>query len=97
MTNFLAKFWPALIPVAIFLFWLLFLRKKVTERDKEGIPTWEARLWLWTLLASLLIAGGIIVWTALSETPVKGQYVPPRYEDGKVIPGHVIPEQDAER
>jgi hypothetical protein len=37
------------------------------------------------------MAAGLVWLAVFSGTPGEGTYVPPRYEDGRIIPGHVVP------
>lgn len=92
MLKALLKFWPALVPILLFGVWFLFLRRK--SQGNEKLAAWESNLWLWTLLASLLIliltVGFMLYENGQSN---KGTYVPAQFKEGKLIPGQVVPEE----
>jgi hypothetical protein len=44
-----------------------------------------------TIIVPLLLAGMLAVVTVHFGQPVAGVYVPPRYQDGRIEPGHVEP------
>lgn len=47
----------------------------------------------WLLGAgTAMVAAGLVYLAVFSGTPAgEGQYVPPRLEDGRIIPGHIEP------
>ena len=86
MTRILLQYiLPLFLPVAIFLIWVL-----VSNRARKGGKTsnLEKGNWVWALLVGVVLMAGVLVYTALSGGgDPKASYHPPRYEDGKVIPG----------
>ena len=79
---------PLLVPTAIYLLWM-----GIVSATQEGstIP-WAALPWIWlagTGVALLVIV--LLVVTVHFGAPQEGIYVPPRLEDGQIIPGHIEP------
>jgi hypothetical protein len=53
---------------------------------------WRALPWLWLAGAgAVLLAVVLFVVTVHFGTSEPGVYVPPRYEGGRVVPGHIEP------
>ncbi len=87
MLKILLKFWPAITPIVLFGLWYALSRKK---KETPKLSEKEAALWRWTLLFSIVAAFCCLLWIALAtEKNVNGEYVPPSYQGGKIIPGHV--------
>ena len=64
------------------------------SRPGEAAP-WSGLPWWWLAGAGvLLLALVLFVVTVPSGTSVSGTYVPPRWENGRVIPGHVEPDRN---
>lgn len=89
MTRILLQYLlPFLLPMAIYLLWALFARKR---RAAGGAPyRLQDGPWFWVILAGLVLAAGGLVFTALTsgEAP-GGVYTAPRWEDGKIVPGRI--------
>jgi hypothetical protein len=81
------RFWPVLIPLIVYWLWIRNVRRKALAAGKSA-PLFREGPWYWAVLASLLTAALCFVLLGLSEKPVKGDYVPPHLENGKIIPGH---------
>lgn len=73
---------PFLLPFIIFILWRALGLGKSVPQWFEDLP------WL-TLLSSGVILAGVTLttWTLLDRAPAGTEYVPPRVEDGKIIPG----------
>ncbi|HEX4303308.1 MAG TPA: DUF6111 family protein [Rhizomicrobium sp.] len=57
-------------------------------------PTQPARSHPWTILTIIglsLFAASFIVWGFTEGEPTTGTYVAPHVENGRVVPGYVIP------
>jgi hypothetical protein len=79
---------PLLLPTAIYLAWL---RVAHWSRADSGVQ-WTALPWLWLAGAgALLLALVLFVVTVHFGDSTPGAYVPPRLEDGHVVPGHIEP------
>lgn len=89
MVKFILMLSPALIPILMFFIWRRFRRGKGA---KENLSARESFLWRVSLIVSLAIAIVCIVVIGVSGDRAKrGEYIPPQYEDGKMVPGKVIP------
>jgi hypothetical protein len=79
---------PLLVPTAIYLLWM-----GIVSATQEGSTiSWAALPWIWlagTGVALLVIV--LLVVTVHFGAPQEGIYVPPRLEDGQIIPGHIEP------
>jgi hypothetical protein len=88
---------PLLAPTALYLVWLRVARWPA-EGSSEGAPAgeaglrWAAMPWIWLAAAgAALLALVLFVVTVHFGTAQPGTYVPPRWEGGKIIPGHIEP------
>jgi hypothetical protein len=73
---------PLVLPLVLFVLW------RALRIDK-ALPHWFAEVPWVTLLACGVVLSGLTLtaWSLLDRHPVDANYVPPRFEDGKVIPG----------
>ena len=79
---------PLLVPTAIYLVWLRVGHRQQAAEDVH----WRALPWVWLAGAgALLLALVLFVVTVHFGTTAPGTYVPPRWENGRIIPGHVEP------
>ena len=88
MGLFLLRFWPALIPLLVYLIWHQAQRHKA-KKAGEPLPHFREGPLYWMVLATLLVAGGCFVLYALMQPEVKGEYIPPHMENGVLVPGTV--------
>lgn len=87
MINMLIKFWPALIPVALYVVWMLWRRRKARKSGTLP-PSWTDGRGLWVACVSLLTIVGCFVWFALQSESNSGEhYQPARLENGTLIDG----------
>ena len=81
---------PLLLPTAVYVSWIAFASWSAS-REKVRL---SALPLVWLAFAGVaLLAIVLITVTVHFGEPVGGRYVPPRYEDGRVIPPHVEPPQ----
>jgi Family of unknown function (DUF6111) len=79
---------PLLLPTALYLAWVTVLR----PAQHDGATQWAALPWLWLAGAGIaLLAIVLFVITVHFGAPVEGVYVPPRWQNGHIVPGHVEP------
>jgi hypothetical protein len=79
---------PLLLPSALYLLWVSTFG---AEPDRSAIR-WTAVPWIWLAGAgALLLAIVLFFVTVHFGSPQEGVYVPPRWEGGRIIPGHVEP------
>ena len=90
MALFLLRFWPVLIPLIIYLIWMLRVRRKARKAG-EPIPHFREGPWFWAVVASMALGILIFLFFGLSHESVKGEYTPPHMENGKIVPGQVAP------
>ena len=79
---------PLVLPTALYLLWV-----RTTQWEEGGSTMrWRALPWLWLAGAGVvLLALVLFVVTVHFGTSEQGVYVPPRYEGGHVVPGHIDP------
>ena len=77
-----------LVPAAIYLGYVL-STGPTAERLRRA-P------WLWLALGGVVLYAGALTTWALTGDPAGGEYVPPRFVDGQVVPSEHIPEAAAE-
>ena len=78
---------PLLLPTALYLLWVNTLRPA-----REGSAISRTAPWLWLAGAGVaLLAIVLFVVTVHFGAPQEGVYVPPRWENGRIIPGHIEP------
>ena len=79
---------PLVLPTALYLAWV----RTTHPAEDDGAVGWGALPWLWLAGAgAVLLAVVLFVVTVHFGTSEPGVYVPPRYEGGRVVPGHIEP------
>ena len=79
---------PLLLPTAVYLLWVTALR----PARRNGATLWRALPWVWLAGAGLaLLVLVMFVVTVHFGKPQDGVYVPPRWENGRIVPGHMEP------
>ncbi len=79
---------PLLLPTALYLLWVTALRP---ERH-DGAAQWTALPWLWLAGAGVaLLAIVLFVVTVHFGVSQEGLYIPPRWQNGHIVPGHIEP------
>jgi len=76
-----------LLPFAVFAVWIALGRKNPFRRD-----AWQDAPTFWLIVIALVMAIVGLLGLAQFGGSETGVYVPPRYENGTVVPGHFIPE-----
>ena len=78
---------PLLAPTAVYVIWLVVWRQSQGETWR-----WAALPWIWLLPAGVvLLAAVLVLVTVHFGAPETGVYVPPRYENGHIVPSHIEP------
>ncbi|ESR23162.1 hypothetical protein N177_3230 [Lutibaculum baratangense AMV1] len=73
-----------LAPFVVYAFYLYF-----SHRDPLAREAWETRATWWlTAVGLVLLIGSILLVSAFRGATPDRTYVPPRFEDGRVVPGH---------
>jgi Family of unknown function (DUF6111) len=91
---------PLLLPTAIYVAWLVAMQWSARGSDRESAGGaaqgegvhWTALPWIWLAAAGVvLLVLVLLTVTVHFGEPETGTYVPPRYEGGRVVPGHIEP------
>jgi Family of unknown function (DUF6111) len=78
---------PLMLPTALYLAWV----RTTQRREADGIR-WSTLPWVWLVGAgTVLLIVVLFVVNVHFGRPVQGIYVPPRWENGRIVPGHVEP------
>jgi len=78
---------PLLLPTAVYILWA-----STRPPRRNGASLWRAMPWVWLAGAGVaLLALVLLVVTVHFGTPQQGVYVPPRWEKGHIVPGHMEP------
>lgn len=82
---------PLLLPTVLYLAWIATLG---SSRERGAI-SWTTVPWIWlAAVGAVLLAIVLFVVTVHFGTPQEGVYVPPRWHDNRIIPGHIEPRPD---
>jgi len=78
---------PLILPTALYLIWVTTLRR---QSSPDADSRWTALPWVWLAGAGLvLLAIVLFVVTVHFGAPQEGVYVPPRWQNGHIVPGHI--------
>jgi hypothetical protein len=79
---------PLILPTVLYLIWALVVRNSGSGRRLATVM--REGPWFWLIIAGLILAGGSLVFTALTSGGMpSGTYIAPRLENGRVIPGRI--------
>lgn len=79
---------PLLLPTVVYLVWL----RAARWSEPDGAAGWSKLPWVWlAAIGVALTAVVLVVVTVGFGTAMPGTYVAPRYEGGKIVPGHIEP------
>jgi hypothetical protein len=85
---FLTIILPLLFPTVLYLLWIVVLRSP----DQRGGIAWAAVPWVWLAGAgAILLALVLFVVTVHFGVRQEGVYVPPSWQNGRIVPGHIEP------
>lgn len=82
MSRVLVELMPLALPFLLYGLYIWHLKRN--GRDGPKVTPW---FWLAAIGMTLVIAGMIVGGLIFGEAP--GQYVPARFENGKIMPGRV--------
>lgn len=86
LRGFLFHLIPLLIPFVVYALYLYFSRRA------GGDKTWQGKsVAVATLIGLILMAISLMALGLVREKSVDGVYIPPRFEDGKIIQPQTIP------
>lgn len=79
---------PLLLPTVLYLVWVHAMRRSAPA----GAARWRRLPWAWLALSGVVLTALVlIVVTVGFGTTARGVYVPPRFENGRIVPGHIEP------
>ena len=82
----LLRLWPALIPLAIYGIWLLWLFRRDAEKPPSALL--RRRLFQAVVLSGILVIASLF-WLGITAESTRGQrYIPPHYDGDRLIPAH---------
>jgi hypothetical protein len=80
---------PLVLPTALYLAWI-----RTMQGAEAGPPRWRTLPWVWLVGAgTLLLIVVLVVVNVRFGKSESGVYVPPRWENGRIVPGHVEPQR----
>lgn len=80
-----------LMPFAAYALWLMMTRRTMTDPND-----WQVKTIAWlALIGAALMVIVLTVFVHLEPGRPGGVYVPPRLEDGVIVPGHIFYPEDA--
>lgn len=82
------RFWPALLPILIYLAWLAYARRKAGKKG-EPKPGFTDGPWIWAVAMTFAIIIGSFVLMGLQGEPRSGTYIPAHIENGELVPARV--------
>lgn len=88
MALFLLRFWPVFLPMAVYVVWMVLVRR-AAKKAGAPLPHFREGPWFWALVASLGLAVCMFIFLGLSHNPNAGDYIPPHIENGRIISGGV--------
>ena len=85
---------PLLLPTVLYVLWLM-----ASQRAPIAAPAlWRELPWPWLVAAGVALASLLLYLVVIGAGgPSLGTYVPPRYIDGQVVPGHLVPADPVQR
>ncbi|MEH6404547.1 MAG: DUF6111 family protein [Sneathiella sp.] len=84
--GFLFHLIPLLIPFVVYAIYLYFAQKAGSDK------TWQGKsIAISTLIGLILMAMSMVVLGLFNGDSIEGTYVPPRFENGKLIGAEIIP------
>ncbi len=84
---------PLLLPTLVYVLWLAATRRAALA----GPAPWQALPWVWLVGAGVALAALLLFIIGVHVGSPEGTYVPPRYIDGRVVPGHIVPAEPGRR
>ncbi|HEX2113636.1 MAG TPA: DUF6111 family protein [Alphaproteobacteria bacterium] len=85
---------PIVLPSLLYLAWIAYENRRIARGGEGVLRRWQEGPWAWLFAAGVVLAvAGTLMLSLLRGYGIEGQYVPPRVEDGRIVPGHVEPAQ----
>ena len=82
---------PLLAPFIVYFIWRATVRRReLADAEGRKMGPWEDMPWIWLISAgTALVALSLVLTAVLSGGDPFGEYQTPRFEDGKIVPGHI--------
>jgi hypothetical protein len=78
---------PLVTPFIFYAFWVAWMRRR--EDAGQPVTRMQAnRLVLCFVLGGILAGAALFLTAWIGSSPSDSKYVPPRLENGRIIPGH---------
>lgn len=75
------------LPTVIYLLWAAYIRRRARITGLRGIPLIREVPWVWLISGGLILAIiGLIAFDLLGPSFPAGEILPPRFEDGALLP-----------
>lgn len=84
---------PFLLPTLLYVLWLATLARP----ELTGPGPWRLQRVVSLIAAGVVLTALLLFFIGVHVGSPEGTYVPPRYIDGRVVPGHVVPDAPAQR
>ncbi len=85
MLKLMWQFWPVLLPVLIYLLWML-RHRNLAAQAGEDVPDWTEGPWLWAATATVVLAMIGFLILGLSAEPNREEiYSPAEFKDGELV------------
>jgi hypothetical protein len=79
---------PLLLPTVLYLVWI----RAVRWSEAGGQATWSKLPWIWLAVTGVALTALVLfVVTVHFGIATPGIYVPPHFENGRIVPGHIDP------
>lgn len=82
----IAKFWPVIIPLLLYVMWLTYVRIKNKEGEKVNINKKHVKAVIYSMLITTIAC---LIYFFASTSPDKRTFVPTRIENGVIVPSQV--------
>lgn len=83
-------FFDGLLFLLPFALYAAYLRLREHDEDKTTKHPWTSLF----VSGLLLVVASFVFWGLVENANQRGVYVPPHLEDGRLVPGKVIPESE---
>jgi len=81
---------PLVLPTLVYLLWL----RAARWSEAGDAVAWHKLPWVWLALSGVALTAVVLfVVTVGFGTAMPGIYVPPRVQNGQIVPGHIEPER----
>jgi hypothetical protein len=79
---------PLILPTLLYLAWLRLMHWS----EAGDAVTWHKLPWVWLVVTGVVLTALVLfVVTVGFGSAVPGIYVPPRVDNGHIVPGHIVP------